>query len=112
MEESILTSVKKMCGIPEEYDVFDMDLIIHINSVFMGLWQMGVGPDQPFEIESKDDLWTDFIPAKDKRFGSVKTYIGTKVGLIFDPPQSSVLKDSKEKILDELTWRLTVAAEM
>ena len=40
--ESILTSIKKMLGITEEYEHFDSDLIIHINSVFMILTQLGV----------------------------------------------------------------------
>ena len=33
--ESILTSIKKLLGIAEEYTHFDTDLIMHINSVFL-----------------------------------------------------------------------------
>ena len=44
MEESILTSIKKLLGITEDYEQFDTDIIIHINSVFMILTQIGVGP--------------------------------------------------------------------
>ena len=33
MDNSILTSIKKMLGITEEYEHFDQDLIIHINSL-------------------------------------------------------------------------------
>lgn len=36
--ESILTSIKKMLGITEEYEHFDSDLIIHINSVYTGFF--------------------------------------------------------------------------
>ena len=44
--DSILTSVKKLLGLTEEYTAFDADLIMHINSVLMILRQMGVGPQE------------------------------------------------------------------
>ena len=60
--ESILTSIKKMLGITEEYENFDVDLIMHINSVFMILNQIGVGPSRCFSIKDENEVWTDFIP--------------------------------------------------
>ena len=63
---SILTSIKKLLGIAEEYQVYDADLIMHINSVFSILTQLGVGPADGFSIEDDDTLWTDFIPEKSK----------------------------------------------
>ena len=42
--DSILTSIKKLLGITEEYEHFDQDIIMHINSVFSVLTQLGVGP--------------------------------------------------------------------
>ena len=59
--DSILTSVKKMLGIPEEYEQFDMDIIMHINSVLMILTQLGVGPEEGFVITDKSTVWADFI---------------------------------------------------
>lgn len=47
-EFSILNSVKKMIGISSDYKVFDQDLIVHINSVFMILHQLGIGPKKRF----------------------------------------------------------------
>ena len=44
--DSILTSIKKLLGIAEEYTQFDVDIIKHINTVFMILTQMGVGPPE------------------------------------------------------------------
>lgn len=52
--ESILTSIKKLLGIPEEYEQFDTDVIMHINSVFSILTQLGVGPSNGFSIENKE----------------------------------------------------------
>ena len=110
--ESILTSVKKLNNVAEEYDVFDMDFIIHINSVFMTLWQMGVGPSAPFFIADKNALWTDFIPANNAYFNAVKSYMALKVGMLFDPPSNGTLNSSKEKMIAELEWRLNLAAEL
>lgn len=108
--DSILTSVKKMCSIPEEYDVFDADMIMHINSVFMILAQMGVGPKKAHRITSKDNTWAEFISAEDDNFESVKTYMGLKVRLIFDPPNGSA-KEVMKQLVDELEWRLNFEAE-
>ena len=82
---SILTSIKKLLGIAEEYQVYDADLIMHINSVFSILTQLGVGPADGFSIEDDDALWTDFIPEKSK-IEFIKSYMHLKVKLLFDPP--------------------------
>lgn len=108
--ESILTSIKKMLGIVEEYTHFDQDLIIHINSVLMILTQMGVGPSTGFSISDETATWEDFL-GTDTRFESVKSYIYLKVRLLFDPPQSSALIESTNKLISELEWRLFVAAD-
>lgn len=109
--ESILTSVKKLIGMPEDYTVFDPDVIIHINSTFMILTQMGVGPETGFRIEDSSAVWSDFIPEEDLRFEAVKSYVGLKAQLFFDPPTSSILLDCKKQMIAELEWRLNLAAE-
>lgn len=108
--ESILTSIKKLLGITEEYDQFDPDIIMHINSVFMILTQLGVGPAEGFSIEDDTAVWTDFIQDV-KKLESVKTYIYLKVKLAFDPPLSSAVIESMNRLINELEWRLNVAAE-
>ena len=110
MDESILTSIKKLLGIPEDYEHFDQDIIIHINSVFMILNQLGVGPTEEFTITDKTAVWSDFI-SDNKKFESVKTYMYMKVRLLFDPPLSSAVMDCIKKVINELEWRLNVAAE-
>lgn len=109
MEESILTSIKEMIG-PLD-DVFDTDLIIHINSVFMILRQLGVGPAEGFIIEDDSTTWSDFIPSDDIRFEGVKTYMYLKTQMVFDPPSSSILKECKQKMIEELEWRLNSEAD-
>lgn len=111
MENSILTSVKKLLGIPEEYGHFDADIAMHINSVFMVLAQLGVGPSEGFSIEDETAEWSDFIGENDKNFQAVKTYVYMKVKLVFDPPLSSAVLDSMNRTISELEWRLNVAAD-
>ena len=108
--ESILISIKKLLGITEEYDQFDPDIIMHVNSVFMILTQLGVGPAEGFSIEDDTAVWTDFIQDA-KKLESVKTYIYLKVKLAFDPPLSSAVIESMNRLINELEWRLNVAAE-
>ena len=107
---SILISIKKMLGVDEEYDCFDTDIILHINSVLMILTQLGVGPSEGFIITDKTATWDDFL--KDtKKLESVKSYVYLKVKLLFDPPLSSAVMDATNSLIRELEWRLNVAGE-
>ena len=110
--DSILTSIKKMLGITEEYTHFDADITMHINSVLMILTQLGVGPDNGFVIEDKRTLWDDFVPGETyARLDAIKSYIYLKVKLLFDPPLSSSAVDAANRMIGELEWRINVAAE-
>jgi len=109
MEESILTSIKKLLGITEDYTHFDQDIVLQINSAFSTLNQLGVGPEAGFAIEDASSKWTDFI--NDARLNFAKTFVQIKVKLAFDPPTSSTLMDSYNRQLDELTWRLSIVNE-
>lgn len=108
--DSILTSVKKMLGITEDYEHFDSDLIMHINSVFMILTQLGVGPSEGYSIENKNDTWDDFV-SSDSNLEAIKSYMYLKVKLLFDPPLSSAVMDSMSKMIGELEWRLNVSVD-
>ena len=108
--DSILTSVKKMLGITEDYEHFDADLIMHINSVFMILTQLGVGPSEGFSIEGKLDTWDDFI-STGSNLEAVKSYVYLKVKLLFDPPLSSSVMESMNRMISELEWRLNVSVD-
>lgn len=108
--ESILTSVKKMLGIPEDYTHFDPDIIMHINSVFMTLTQIGVGPVDGFYIEDSTNTWAEFLGDPTK-LQAVKTYMGLKVRLAFDPPASSTVMQCMKQVADEFEWRLNVAVD-
>ena len=105
MMNSILGSVKKNIGLREEDTSFDDDIIMHINSVFGILNQMGVGPEEPFQINGPDETWTDFLDNNFK-IPYVKSYVEKKVKLIFDPPLSSAVVQALNETIKELEWRL------
>ena len=109
--ESILTSIKKMLGIAEEYEEFDPEIIMHINSVFTTLMQLGVGPSNGFYIEDAVAEWTDFIEDM-SQLQVVKTYVYLKVRLLFDPTSlGSATLAAYERQASEYEWRLNVIAE-
>lgn len=108
--ESILTSIKKLLGIEEEYTQFDNDIIMHVNSVFLNLTQLGVGPAEGFLIEDDTATWEDFI-GDSNQLQAVKSYMYLKVKLLFDPPLSSSVIESMNRMIAELEWRLNVAVD-
>jgi len=107
--ESILTSVKKLLGVQESYTNFDSDIIMHINTVFATLNQLGVGPELGFMIDDATDSWNDYITAYN--INMVKSYMYLKVRLLFDPPTSSVLMESMKNTIAELEWRLNIEVD-
>lgn len=108
--DSILTSIKKLLGITKEYTHFDQDIIMHINTVFMILNQIGVGPPEGFSIKDENAVWSDFI-SDNTKIEAIKSYIYLKVRLLFDPPISSAVMDSMNRMIAELEWRLNVAVD-
>ena len=110
--ESILTSIKKLLGISEDDTNFDLDVIIHINTAFTRLRQLGVGPNTGFRISDDGLTWNDYIPEEDLRFESVKTYVYLKVKLVFDAQTlSAAMISTIKETIKELEWELNVDAE-
>lgn len=110
MEENVLNSIKKLLGIPEDYTTFDQDIMIHINSVFMILSEMGVGPSNGYSLKDGTEKWGDFI-SDDKNLEGIKTYIYMKVKTIFDPPLNSAVLASMKELISEFEWRINNEAE-
>lgn len=107
-DDSIYKTIKKLMQVPEEYNVFDFDLAIHINTAFSNLFQLGVGPtDHAFAITSDEDKWSDFLPDS-PNFELVKTYIYLKVRLTFDPPSTSFGIEAVKEQIRELEWRMEI----
>jgi hypothetical protein len=110
MDESILTEIKKLLGIGDEDTSFDKDVIIHINSAFFSLTQLGVGPSTGFRIADKTKTWGEFA-ADETLVAGVKDYVYMKNRLIFDPPQTGYLVDAIKSQIEELGWRLNIMVD-
>ena len=110
MEENILNSIKKILGIPEDYTAFDQDIMIHINSVFMILSELGVGPSNGYSLKDGTEKWGDFI-SDDENLEGIKTYVYMKVKTIFDPPLNSAVLASMKELISEFEWRINNEAE-
>lgn len=109
---SILDSVKKNLGLGVDYDVFDHDIMTHINATFMNLQQLGIGPTEGFVIENAETTWDAFLGAQaSPLLNSVKAYMQFKVRLAFDPPGASFHIASLEKQIQELEWRMLIVRE-
>lgn len=110
MYDSILNTIKKLIGLDKNYGVFDLDLIVAINSSFMILNQLGIGPDKPFSIKGSDETWKDFF-GDEEIFALAKSYIYLRTKLLFDPPNSGVLHEAVERQISEFEWRMHVQAD-
>jgi len=108
--DSILTSIKKLLGIEEDYEHFDQDIIVHINSVFFILNQLGVNPSMVFSITDKTKLWSEYL-VDNLTLEIVKSYVYLKVRLIFDPPTSSSLLEAMKTTVNEFEWRIMTSVD-
>ncbi len=109
--DSILQSIKKLLGLDEDYDAFDDDVMMHINSVLMILTQLGVGPKNGFSITGEEETWEDYLGEDISKLSAVKTYVYLKVKTMFDPTSSSVVNEATKEMLKELEWRLNSEIE-
>lgn len=105
----ILESVKKWIGPSVEYEYFDSDILMHINSFFAVLTQCGVGPLEGFTVTDTTE-WTDFLPVGPV-LSLAKQYIQLRTRLTFDPPSSSFVIDLLKKNADEMEWRMYVQTD-
>lgn len=110
MDESIFDSIKALLGPDASYEVFDTDIMIHINTALSVLTQLGIGPADGFMITGPDETWGDFI-GDDKTLNMVKTYVYMKAKIAFDPPVNSSVLSAYQEACKEYEWRLNVAVD-
>ena len=109
IRESILLTVKRMIGgLDEESDVFNTDLITIINSTFMVLCQLGVGPNTPYRIDGPDNTWDEFECFD---LEAVKEYMFLKTKQTFDPASNGATSGAYDQRAAELEWRLLIFSE-
>lgn len=109
VKDSILNSIKKLLGIESTYTNFDTDIIMHINSVFVILQQIGFGPEDGFTITDASSVWADYCDMD--MIETAKTYIYLRVRLLFDPPSNGAVMEAIKQTIQELEWRLNVGSD-
>jgi hypothetical protein len=108
--DSILDSTKHLLGLDPGVEVFDTDVITHLNSAFGVLRQLGVGPVDGFVVSDSTLTWVDFTSEMD-RLQSVRSFVYTTVRVLFDPPATSFGISALTEVNRELAWRLNVEGE-
>ena len=111
MEQSILKCTKKILGVSEDDESFDLDIITHINSAFSILTDLGVGPEDGFAIEDDTVEWGSYLPEDPVMLAKVKTVVYLRTRLLFDPPTTGFLLEATKELLQEAEWRLNVNRE-
>lgn len=109
-DDSILAQTKKVLGIDPDVTVFDTDIIMHVNSAFGTLSQLGLGPEGGYEIEDNVGTWADFL-LTDLTFSPVKSYVFLRVKQLFDPPANSWTAVAFKEQIEQLEWRLNMLRE-
>lgn len=111
MTDSILDSVKKVLMIAPEDTAFDVDILMHINSVFADLHQLGVGPSAGYSIQDSTQTWPEYIDG-DNRLNSVASYMYLRVRLMFDPPETSHAREAFKNQAEKWEWLLNVHSDI
>lgn len=107
---SILEYIKNASGVNDDDNVFDTEILLHTNTAFMTLRQLGVGPDTPFVVEDSSQSWNDFTD-DETILPMIKSYVALKVRYLFDPPTSSALSTAMKDTMAEYEWRLNVESD-
>lgn len=112
INDSIYYSVKKLAGLDRDYNAFDLDILTHLNSIFVILFQLGLGPDTPYQVTSPEETWADFIGEDDPGpLNMIREYISLKLRIRFDPPTSGILRDALLEQIKEDEFRLFIEGE-
>lgn len=110
-EESILKTIRNYIGLDKEDNSFDGELLTYINLSISELHQAGLssyvyvsGPEQTWSSllrETTTELYNEIL-------GSVISYIGLKVKILFDPPAPNT-QNIMKSVTEECIWRISVA---
>lgn len=110
--DSILESTKKYLGLTEEYEVYNPDIIMHINTAISTLTQLGVNPPKGFTVEDSLAKWSGYLGNdKSTLLGFVKQYVFFKVRAAFDPPTASSVTEAINRSISELEFRIKTEVE-
>ena len=109
MYNSIIDDTKEFLGIPKAVKDFDPALILHCNTVIAALTQLGVGPEEGFQVIDDTDIWEELI--QERNLHNIKSYVYLKINLKFNPPANATLVNSMESQLREIEWRISIEVD-
>lgn len=111
--DSILASIKRQMpgsSVPEDYQIYDDELMADINAEFAELQQLGVGDlDTMFEITGYSETWGDYIDDPEL-LALVPQYIAFQVKMMFDTPKNSNVVESLNGTIKRMEFRIMDAA--
>lgn len=110
-KDSILETIKKKLGIDKDDDSFDVDILWDINSAFLMLYNLGVGPNYIFSIEDETETWSEFLVDDSTDLKAVATYIWLNVRLVFDPPSTSFVVEAINNQISKLEFEMNVVVD-
>ena len=111
MGDSILDTIKQMLGIDWSYTAFDTDILVCVNTVLLGLDQIGLDVPDGFTVQDSSTTWDELLDDRTD-LNAVKTYIYIKTRLMFDPPTNSAMTTVLEEQAAEIEWRLCIKLDM
>ena len=101
---TILSDIKKVIGAEDFDDEFDVDILIYINGELSKLCQVAILNDSAIPID-KDTEWKKLSDDR-KLLNLIRNYLSIKTKLEFDPPESSVVANTYDKLASEYEWRI------
>ena len=104
--DKILDSVKRPCNISISDTSFDDDLILFINTTLGIALQIGVNEAKTLPVIDATTTWDELLGVRSD-LEMLKTYIGLKVKIMFDPPTNSSAMTALTNTISELEWRIT-----
>lgn len=107
--DSILGSVKRICGIHPEVSDFNDELVPLINGVLADVQQLG-GFSSSVTVEDDSQLWTELTTVGDIEL--IKRFVFLSVKFLFDPPSTGFQTAAMQKQIDKAEWRLNLAREV
>lgn len=107
MLDNILNGVKDALGVGLDNPAFDNELLLHINTAFAVLTNIGVG--KTIRIDSST-TWDEF-ENNEEALALIQSYVVVKVRKFFDPPGSSSYMEALNSAISEYEWRLQVMCD-
>lgn len=110
-EDPIIRTVKELCGIYPDDPSFDGQLLVFINAVIATLREIGIGPQDSYMITG-EETWEDYLNEYElSKLQEIKTYVGFRVRMMFDPPSNSSATEAIKETIKEMEWRMFVNIE-